>query len=304
MAGAVALLSVAIVVRASGQGPQVPSFHSDSSELVVLPVTVTDHRGQLVPDLPRDRFAVYDNGRRQPVGALLERGHTRHRRSDTRQQRQHANQAGGAGRGNGGVREGKQSRRWIFTLVFNDQVRNPLDGHPLFANDVPALTAALSALHPDGRTSMYDGLSEGLVKIADGTRPRKVLILISDGGDNASRTTLKAVLERARLSNVTIYTVGIFDSDDPDANPRVLKAIAETTGGERFLPQSPGPLMAVCSHIAREIRAGYTVGYTPPDRDGTYHRVRVEVDAPTGAALTVRTRPGYFAGGVPARPPR
>jgi len=102
------------------------------------------------------------------------------------------------------------------------------------------------------------------------------------------------VLARARRSNVTIYTIGLFDANDGDTNPRVLKALARTTGGERFLPGSPGRLLQVCDHIAREIRSGYTVGYAPPDRDGTFHRVRVEIQ-PSDRHLSIRTRPGYFA---------
>src|SRR5262249_53742234 len=106
------------------------------------------------------------------------------------------------------------------------------------------------------------------------------------------------VLAQARRSNAAIYTIGIFDEMDPDRNPGVLKQIAAATGGERFLPRSAGPMIAACRTIAREIRSGYTIGYVPPDRDGAFHRVRVDV-SPTHPAdkrkLTVRTRPGYFA---------
>ena len=121
-------------------------------------------------------------------------------------------------------------------------------------------------------------------------------MLISDGGDNASTATLNDVLALARASNVTIYTVGLFDAqDDRDQNPGVLKSLAQATGGERFLPTSPERLVDACAHIAREIRSGYTIGYVPPDRDGAYHRVRVDATAAGGRRLTVRTRPGYVA---------
>ena len=82
----------------------------------------------------------------------------------------------------------------------------------------------------------------------------------------------------------------------------MLKSLSHATGGERFLPQSAGPLMNACQHIAREIRSGYTIGYTPPDRDGAYHRVRVEVAADGKRKLSVRTRPGYFAAATPKTP--
>ena len=94
--------------------------------------------------------------------------------------------------------------------------------------------------------------------------------------------------------------IGIYDENDIDRNPRVLKELARTTGGERYLPRSPGDLLRACNQIAREIRSGYTIGYVPPDRDGAYHRVRVVLDAQP-RKLNVRTRPGYFASGRTAQ---
>jgi Ca-activated chloride channel family protein len=183
----------------------------------------------------------------------------------------------------------------LFAIRFNDDVRDALrDRRFLLANDRSDLESALTSLVPEGRTALYDALISGFDHLAEGTRPRKILILISDGGDNASHATLDAVLARARASNATIYTIGLFEDQDPDKNPRVLKSLAQTTGGERFLPRSAGSLLQTCERIAREIRSGYTIGYVPPDRDGAYHRVRVLLDTPD-RRLTVRTRPGYFA---------
>ena len=100
---------------------------------------------------------------------------------------------------------------------------------------------------------------------------------------------------RARRSNAAIYTIGLFEPYDLDQNPRVLKSLAAATGGERFLPQSAGAVLQACQHIAREIRSGYTIGYVPPDRDGAFHRVRVEIVGADRRKLSARTRPGYFA---------
>jgi Ca-activated chloride channel homolog len=303
MAAAAALVSVAVIVHAR-QEPQLPSFHSESSELVVLPVTVADRGGQPVPNLPRERFVVYDNGRRQAISLFSNQdtpvtiGLVVDNSGSMRAKMGEVVAATAA------FARASNPDDEIFALAFNDSVRSLLGDRALSAEDASALSTVLASLRPDGKTSMYDGLAEGLRRISEGTRARKVLILISDGGDNASHTTLKEVLNRARLSSVTVYTIGIFDGDDPDSNPRILKAIAEATGGERFLPRSPGPLLGVCAHIAREIRAGYTIGYIPPDHDGTYHHVRVEVDTRGGPPFLVRARPGYFAGGQRSRPSR
>ena len=152
-------------------------------------------------------------------------------------------------------------------------------------------------MRPDGRTALYDALVEGIDHLARGSRARKVLVVVSDGGDNASEATLDSVLARARESNAAIYTLGIFDPEDIDRNPGVLKSLARATGGERFLPRSPGEMMQVCERIAREIRSGYTIGYVPPDRDGNYHRVRVDVQPSPSQKMKVRTRPGLFRRG-------
>jgi VWFA-related protein len=157
-------------------------------------------------------------------------------------------------------------------------------------------------MRPDGRTALYDALVAGLDHLARGSRARKALIVVSDGGDNASDATLDRVLSRARESNAAIYTIGIFDNDDIDKNPGVLKSLARATGGERFLPRSPGELLQTCQRIAREIRSGYTIGYVPPDRDGAFHRVRVDVQPSPSQKLNVRTRPGYFAAARASQP--
>jgi len=294
-------LTCAVLVLAASAGapcaqslPQSPSFVSQNSELVVLPVTVVDRQGQLVADLPRDRFVVYDNGRRQTidlfssedapvtVGLILD---------DSRSMGPKLGEVMAAALA---FARSSNPDDELFALAFNDGVQDPLPGRRLAASDLGGIEAALTSLRPDGRTALYDAVMAGLDRLNGAARPRRILILISDGGDNASVTTLKQVLQRAREGNVTIYAVGLFDANDADRNPGVLKDLARTTGGERFLPESAGRLLQICQHIAREIRSGYTIGYVPPDHDGAFHRVRVEVES-ADRRLTVRTRPGYFA---------
>jgi VWFA-related protein len=279
-----------------------PSFRSASSELVVLTVTVTDKQHRLVTDLSRDHFTVYDNGRRQNIALFTNQ--------DTPVTIGLVIDSSGSMRSKLAEVEAatmafarlSNPQDEIFTIAFNDTVRDAVPDRPLFASNLTELAAALRSLVPQGRTALYDSLLFGLDHLAAGTRPRKVLVLISDGGDNASRATLTEVLTRARGSNAAIYTIGLFDNEDPDRNPGVLKSLARATGGERFLPEAPGPLLQSCERIAREIRSGYTIGYVPPDRDGAYHRVRVQIEPTDPRHLTLRTRPGYFAAGLPTEP--
>jgi len=97
-------------------------------------------------------------------------------------------------------------------------------------------------------------------------------------------------------SHTTIYTVGIFDADDEDRNPQVLKRIASASGGESFLPTESGELVPIFERIAKDIRNRYTIGYIPArtgEKTG-FRKIRVAVDAPEHQKLTVRTRTGYF----------
>jgi VWFA-related protein len=264
---------------------------------VVLPIVVTDKRGGYVSDLPRERFEVYDNGRRMPiqlfttedtpvtVGLIVDGSSSMRGR------------LGEVVAASLAFAKSSNPNDELFAIRFNDDVREAVLNHRfLLASDLIALERALSSLVPEGRTALYDALIAGLDHVDEGTRPRKVMVVISDGGDNASRATLDQVLARARTSNAAIYTIGIYEDDDPEKNPGALKSLARATGGERYLPRTPGALLQVCERIAREIRSGYTIGYPPPDRDGVFHRIRVQVVAP-GRNVSVRTRPGYFAAG-------
>jgi Ca-activated chloride channel family protein len=275
-----------------------PSFHTASSELVVLPVVVTERDGRYVSDLASDRFAVFDNGRRIPIELFTNEdtpvtvGLVIDASSSMRPKIGEVVAASMA------FARASNPDDELFAIRFNDDVADAVTDRPfLFARDVGVLEAAMTALLPDGRTALYDGIMAALDRLALGSRARKVLIVMSDGGDNASDAKLDAVMKRARDSNASIYTIGLFTDDDLDRNPGTLKKLAEATGGERYLPRSPGDLLRACARIAREIRSGYTIGYVPPDRDGAFHRVRVVVDPAPPRKLTVRTRPGYFAAG-------
>ena len=279
------------------------SFRSSSSELVVLPVVVTDTQGRYISDLDRERFTVFDNGRRVPIDLFTN--------EDTPLTIGLIIDASGSMRlkmaevvsASLAFARLSNPQDEVFAIRFNDDVQNVIrDRQFLLAQDLAALNVALRSMRPDGRTALYDALMAGIEQLALGSRARKVLVVISDGGDNASEATLDHVLARARESNAAIYTIGVFDADDLDRNPGVLKSLARATGGERFLPRSPGDLLQACERIAREIRSGYTIGYVPPDRDGSYHRVRVDVQPSTSQKTKIRTRPGYFAAGRASQP--
>jgi Ca-activated chloride channel homolog len=296
-----AITTVVVVLLAAVAAQEPLHFRGASSELVVLSATVLDKDGGFLDDVERDRFAIFDEGKRQPidlfshedipvsVGLIIDNSASM------------GPKMGEVVAATLAFAKSSHPEDELFTLSFNDSVQETLKGQTfLLASDVAALQRTVSSLRPEGRTSLYDAIMAGLDRVDQGTRSRKVLIVVSDGGDNTSRATLNQVLERARRSSATIYTIGLFQPDDPDANPGVLKSLAQATGGERFLPRSAGPLLAACKRIAQDIRSGYTIAFEPSKHDGRYHRINVQVNRGDGRRAEVRARPGYFA--PPAKP--
>ena len=188
----------------------------------------------------------------------------------------------------------------IFVVNFNEIARLGLPPSIPFTDSGAQLEYAISAESARGQTALYDAIAKALEQLETASRDKKVLIVVSDGGDNASRRSLEQVMKLAEQSSAVIYTVGVFDPDDPDKNPGVLNRLAKTTGGEAILPGKLDEIVAVCQRIARDIRHQYVVGYTPsnPAPDGSFRAIRVLARAKGQNKLFVRTRTGYIAGGA------
>jgi Ca-activated chloride channel family protein len=124
------------------------------------------------------------------------------------------------------------------------------------------------------------------------------LVIVSDGGNNASRTTFEEIVSKTQSSNAVIYTVALLDPVDRDANPGLLRRIAQANGGEAFTPRNADDIAEVLQRIARDIRHTYTLGYVSTNsvRDGAFRRIRLIVQSPDRRQLVVRTRSGYLAG--------
>jgi len=146
-------------------------------------------------------------------------------------------------------------------------------------------------------TRLYDAVGEAQEQVRAGTADKKALIVISDGGDNASKHKLPEILNKAESSPALIYTIGIFADNDPDKNPDILRRLARFTGGEAFFPAHLEDTVAICRQIAHDIRNQYTLGYvsTNSAKNGTFRNIRVEAVAPAQGKLAVRTRSGYIA---------
>jgi VWFA-related protein len=187
----------------------------------------------------------------------------------------------------------------MFVVNFNEKVTLGLPDEIPLTNRSDDLARAISNTPAIGRTALYDAVIEAQERLQAGSIDKKVLIVISDGGDNASRHSLAEALKMSEQSSALVYTIGIFDEDDRDKNLQVLKRLAQATGGEAFFPGQLSEVVAICERIARDIRHQYTLGYVSSSaaRPGAYRKIRVVARATGKGRLYVRTRSGYIAAG-------
>jgi VWFA-related protein len=271
------------------------------ANLVVLHASVRDHKSLPVSGLAKENFQVFEQGIRQEikqfssedipvtVGLVIDNsGSMRTKRPDVIAAAL-------------AFARSSNPRDQMFVVNFNEKVSFALpDGIP-FTDNVGQLSAALARVGANGETALYDAVHTALAHLSQADRDKKVLIIISDGGDNASKHTLDSVLAEAKRSDAIIYCIGLFDDADKDRNPGVLKRFAEATGGELFLPGEIKDVVSICVRIARDLRSQYTLAYVPSisSDDGMYRLVEVRVGTPSHQRLSVRTRSGYFASPTP-----
>jgi Ca-activated chloride channel family protein len=297
----VATAVIAIAAQQRGEPPPQPL--SIRTELVTLPVSVVDADGGFVTDLRREQFAVYDNGEPQrieffsnedlplTIGLVLD---------SSASMRTHRNTVTAAAAAFAAMSDPLDQ---FFTVNFNERVWLGLPGNVPFTEDWGQLHAALARAPAYGMTALHDAVDLALDHIRLGTHARKALIVVSDGGDNASSHTRDAVLQHARESETVIYAVTLIDRDDRETNPRVMKTLASETGGRAFAPRDADEVIRSFEQIARELRSGYEIGFAPSDESGGFHLVRVAVNSGDRRRLSARTRVGYYAE-RPAAPER
>jgi VWFA-related protein len=303
--GFAALLLIGFVGYAGYQaqpmrpGPEAGSFRiAVDVPLVVLQATVTDRQGSVVTNLGERDFQVYENGVPQhiqlfknediPVAVGLVIDHSASMSPKLAEVTAAARAF---------VRSSNREDE-VFVVNFNEIASLGLPPSVRFTDSTADLERAIMASPTRGQTALYDAIGKALEQLQTGSRDKKVLIVVSDGGDNASKLGLDQVMKLAEESSAVIYTVGLFDEQDSDRNPGVLKRVARATGGEAFLPGELGEVVAICERIARDIRHQYTFGYAPsnPARDGSYRAIRVLARSNGPGKLSVRTRKGYIAG--------
>jgi len=272
-----------------------------NADSVVLHATVQNRNGILVSGLGKDNFQVYEDGVLQQIDYFSHEdipvtvGLVVDNSGSMRPKRPEVIAAALA------FARSSNPQDQMFVVNFNELVSLGLPADTPFTDQAAQLEVALSRIAADGETALYDAVAAALEHLKKGNQDKKVLIVISDGGDNASKHNLAQIMAMAGHPDAIIYTIGLFIAEDPDRNPGVLKRLAKDTGGEAFLPESVGEVLPICQRIARDIRNQYTIAYAPANRkqDGTYRVIQVKANAPGHGRLVVRTRAGYYA---PSKP--
>jgi Ca-activated chloride channel family protein len=268
---------------------------SVETALVVLPVRVTGADGDFVSGLAQERFRVYEDGRRQPI--------TLFRQEDTPVTVglvvDHSSSMGpklsGVAAAVSAFAQSSNPDDEMFVVDFSDNVSVELPGGKPFTSNPQELAQAVSAVSARGMTALYDAVAEGLNHLQLGRSDKKALIIVSDGGDNASGRKYSDILELSRRSQAVIYAIGLVGAPEEE-NPGVLRRLSKDTGGLAFFPAQGESISDISARIAHDIREQYTLGFTPEKRnDDSFRKIHVEVTAPGLGKLQVRTRSGYSA---------
>ncbi len=192
--------------------------------------------------------------------------------------------------------QSSNSQDEMFVVDFNDQVWFQLLGGKPFTNDSAELEKAVVAVSARGRTALYDAVAEGLNHLRLGQWDKKALIIVSDGGDNASTHTYSQILALAQRSQTLIYSIGLEGALDADENPEALKRLCKNTGGIAYFPGPAAQVKDISTQIARDLREQYTLGFSPEHASSahSFRKIEVKVAAPGRGKLHVRSRPGYM----------
>src|SRR3984893_9838707 len=270
------------------------SLYVDAEE-VVLNCTVLDSKRELVNDLTRSNFKAFEDKAPQKIISL---------------QHQDTPVSIGLLVDNSGSMSTKRTavgsaaldlvkasnpQDETFLINFSDQAYLDQD----FTSDIGALQNGLAHLSQSGGTALYDTVITAADKMErSATRPRKVLIVITDGDDNSSKLNLDDAIHHVQnMQGPIIYSIGLlFGGDKSRHARRDLQALSSETGGIAFFPGSLKDIDSVAAEVARDIRNQYALAYHSPhaSADG-YHSVAVEAHAEGHGRLPVYTRSGYLS---------
>jgi Ca-activated chloride channel homolog len=267
-------------------------------EEVVLNATVVNG-SQLVQNLTKDDFEVYEDGVKQTllsfqhtdlpvsIGLVIDNSGSMYKKRPS------------VNKSALDLVEASNPEDQAFVVNFSDEAFIDQD----FTSDINKLRDGLSHIDSRGGTALYDAVAASADKlVADAKRPKQVLILITDGEDNASSLSLEQTIGRVQqLSGPVIYTIGLLFGDEMDRGEvrrarRALELLSSETGGMAFFPRNIEQVDQIAAEVARDIRSQYTLGYhsTKPMNVPGFRKVEVVARSKGMGKLDVRTRTGYY----------
>ncbi|HYZ84749.1 MAG TPA: VWA domain-containing protein [Bryobacteraceae bacterium] len=288
----VSLLSCAILAQEDAG----KTFRADT-RLVVLYASVVGRNGQLITNLNKDQFKVYENNVEQAIRKVLREdvpvslGLVIDNSGSMRDKRKKVESAALA------LVKASNKNDEVTIINFNDEAFQDVT----FTSDIKKLEEGLTRIDARGGTAMRDAISLAIDYIRDkGKHQKKVIVVVTDGDDNASSTanTLERLVTKAHQSEVLLYMVGLLSEEnkrDARRAKNALNTLANASGGTATFPKELDEVEKIAVDIATEIRNQYVVSYTPSnqDLDGSFRSIRVAVNA--SGSPRVRTRTGYFA---------
>ena len=268
---------------------------------VLLHATVIDDKQHIVTDLDRNAFSVFEDGKPQTIISFrhedlpVSMGIVIDNSGSMREKRAKVNQAAL------NLVRASNAQDEVFVVNFNDEYYLDQD----FTNDLLKLKEALEKIDARGGTALYEAVVASAEHLKRNSRlERKVLFVVTDGEDNASRETLEEAVKQLQQENgPSVYTIGVLgDEEHPKRARKALEIIAQRTGGLAFFPTTLDQVDEISRQVAHDIRSQYTIGYKPtnPRASGGFRAIRVEAKAKGHGKLAVRTKSGYYAGLQPA----
>jgi Ca-activated chloride channel family protein len=288
--------------QAAGAGNQGAGFKVEVN-LVVLHTTVLDDRQRFADGLKQENFRVFEDKTEQKLSIFkredvpVSMGLVIDNSGSMREKRPRVNEAAIT------LVEASNPRDEAFVVNFNDDFYLDLDKD--FTSSISDLKEALERIDSRGSTALRDAIIGSLDHLKKGKKDKKVLLVVTDGEDNASHNSLEKTLREIQKTDTVIYTIGLLSSEGKKEAKRakkVLQEIATASGGVAYFPENVDDVHSICEQVAHDIRNQYILAYYPTNsrRDGSFRAVTVEVIPPRGRGkLVARTRNGYYAPGAP-----
>jgi Ca-activated chloride channel family protein len=287
-------------VPALAQGASEPKFRADTN-LVVIPVTVTDSVNRFILGLQKADFQLFEDGVEQNVAhfsgedAPLSIGLVFDESGSMDYKLRTSRDAVAQ------FLKALNKDDEAFLVEFGDSAKLSVG----FTGHIEEIQNALKAAQPGGLTAMLDAIDTALHEMKKAKNPRKAIVIVSDGGDNHSHYNAAEIESLVRQADVQIYAMGVFEpvlsfglTHEEISGPRLLSEIATQTGGRAFSAALTGDLPAVAARIAVELRNQYVLAYYPKNeaRDGKYRKVEVKLSQPRGISqMKAHWRLGYYA---------